>query len=237
VPHMIAGMVAQLDVRPGQSVLEIGSGGYQAALLRELVGPEGSVTTVDIDPEVTARARACLDAAGYGDVRVLCADGVDGAPGYAPFDRTIVAVQGWDIPPARTEQLAADGRLVVPLLTRGWSRTWELDRENGHLVSRSVMTAGFVPLQGPGKYRSWSVKLDEAGVPPGERGVRLWGEDPPGPDGDALAGVLATERCEIWTGVTIPPSRSASGPRPPSRTRPGLDHLPGWRPYPRGRFP
>src|ERR1700678_1379048 len=62
-PWIVAGMLAQLDVRPGQSVLEIGSGGYQAALLRELVGPHGSVTTMDIDPEVIARARACLDLA------------------------------------------------------------------------------------------------------------------------------------------------------------------------------
>jgi protein-L-isoaspartate(D-aspartate) O-methyltransferase len=97
-PWVVAYMLTQLDVRPGQSVLEIGSGGYQAALLRELVGPGGSVTTLDIDPEVTARARACLDAAGYRDVRTLCADGESGAPGYGPFDRIIVAVQAWDSP-------------------------------------------------------------------------------------------------------------------------------------------
>jgi len=63
-PWIVAGMLAQLDVRPGQSVLEIGSGGYQAALLRELTGPHGSVTTLDIDPDVIARARACLDRSG-----------------------------------------------------------------------------------------------------------------------------------------------------------------------------
>jgi protein-L-isoaspartate(D-aspartate) O-methyltransferase len=205
VPHMVAGMVAQLDVRPGQSVLEIGSGGYQAAVLRELVGPDGSVTSVDIDAEVARRARACLDAAGYGDVGVLCADGGLGAPEYAPFDRIIVSVQAWDIPAAWTGQLAPDGRLVVPLLTGGWSRTWELDRADGHLVSRSVMTAGFVPIQGAGKYRRWSVDLDESGV-------RLWGEEPPGADGDALAGVLATERCEAWSGVTLPPNTLITGP-------------------------
>jgi protein-L-isoaspartate(D-aspartate) O-methyltransferase len=134
VAWIVAGMVAQLDVRPGQSVLEIGSGGYQAALLRELVGPDGSVTTMDIDPQVAARARACLDAAGYGDVRVLCADGDSGAPEYGPFDRIIVAVQGWDIRPAWTGQLAPGGRLVVPLLHLGVSRSWELDRADGHLV-------------------------------------------------------------------------------------------------------
>jgi protein-L-isoaspartate(D-aspartate) O-methyltransferase len=92
-PSMIAGMLAQLDVRPGQSVLEIGSGGYQAALLRELVGPEGAVTTLDIDPDVVGRARASLDRAGYGDVRTVCADGEYGAPGGGPFDRIVVAVE------------------------------------------------------------------------------------------------------------------------------------------------
>jgi hypothetical protein len=64
-PWIVAGMLAQLDVRPGQSVLEIGSGGYQAALLRELTGPDGSVTTVDIDPEVTDRARLPGPVAGH----------------------------------------------------------------------------------------------------------------------------------------------------------------------------
>ncbi len=153
MPSIVACMLAQLDVRPGQSVLEIGSGGYQAALLRELVGPHGSVTTLDIDPEVIARARACLDRAGYGDVRTVCADGDYGAPGHDPFDRIIVAVQAWDIPPAWTAQLAPGGRLVVPLLTRGVSRSWALDRAGGHLVSRSNGPAGFVPMQGAGRYR------------------------------------------------------------------------------------
>jgi protein-L-isoaspartate O-methyltransferase len=81
-------MLAQLDIRPGQSVLEIGSGGYQAALLRELTGPDGSVTTVDIDSEVTGRARACLDLAGYRDVRTLCADGEHGGPGQGRSTRS-----------------------------------------------------------------------------------------------------------------------------------------------------
>ena len=80
-PWIVAGMLTQLDVRPGQSVLEIGGGGYQAALLRELVGPDGSVITVDIDPEVVARARAGPAAARYADVRVIQADGEYGAPG------------------------------------------------------------------------------------------------------------------------------------------------------------
>jgi protein-L-isoaspartate(D-aspartate) O-methyltransferase len=202
-PWIIAGMLAQLDVRPGQSVLEIGSGGYQAALLRELVGPDGSVTTVDIDPEVIARARACLDLAGYGDVRTLCGDGEYGAPGHGPFDRIIVAVQARDIPPAWTQQLTPDGRLVVPLLTRGVSRSWELERQDGHLVSRSNGPAGFVPMQGAGKHRGWRVDAD---------GVRLWGDEPADSDREALAAVLATERAQAWSGVTLPRNELITGP-------------------------
>jgi protein-L-isoaspartate(D-aspartate) O-methyltransferase len=197
-PSMMALMLAQLDVRPGESVLEIGSGGYQAALLRELAGPDGSVTTLDIDPDVVSRARACLDRAGYGDVRAVCGDGEHGVPGGGPFDKIIVAVQAWDVPPAWTAQLAPDGRLVVPLLTRGLPMSWALDRQDGHLVSRSSLLALFVPMQGAGEHRMWSVPVDEAGV-------SLWGEEPEpiGVDRAALAAVLATERSEARTGVSL----------------------------------
>ena len=57
-PGVVAGMLGQLDVRPGHRVLEIGAGpGYTAALLAHLAGPEGTVTTVDIDPDVASAAR------------------------------------------------------------------------------------------------------------------------------------------------------------------------------------
>ena len=194
-PGAVALMLAQLDVRPGESVLEIGSGGYQAALLRELAGPHGLVTTLDIDPGVVSRARACLDRAGYGDVRTVCADGEDGVPGGGPFDKIIVAVQAWDIPPAWTGQLAPHGRLVVPLLTRGLTRSWALDRQDGHLVSRSRYPCAFVRMRGAGKHDMWSVPLDEAGA-------SLWSDEPADVDGAALAGVLAAERSEAWAGVT-----------------------------------
>jgi protein-L-isoaspartate(D-aspartate) O-methyltransferase len=55
-------------------VLEIGSSGYNATLIAELVGPNGEVTTVDIDPEVVTRTRDCLAAAGYHGVHVVEAD-------------------------------------------------------------------------------------------------------------------------------------------------------------------
>jgi protein-L-isoaspartate(D-aspartate) O-methyltransferase len=89
-PSVQAFMLEQAGVRPGMNVLEIGSGGYNAALLAELVGSEGTVTTVDIDPEVTDRASSLLAAAGYPQVKVVLADAENGVPERAPYDRIIV---------------------------------------------------------------------------------------------------------------------------------------------------
>lgn len=90
-------------------VLEIGSGGYNAALIAELVGETGQVTTVDIDPDVADRAQSCLAAAGYHRVNVVVADAEGGVPKHAPYDRMIVTVGAWDIPPAWSDQLAEGG--------------------------------------------------------------------------------------------------------------------------------
>ncbi|MGB6164696.1 MAG: methyltransferase domain-containing protein [Pseudonocardiaceae bacterium] len=133
-PWLQAIMLGQLQVAPGQRVLEIGSGGYNAALLRELVGPDGSVTTIDIDQEVVDRASACLAAAGYRDVRVVCGDGEFGAAEYGPFDRIIVTVGTWDIPPAWVEQLTwplrrwSRGQPCLPRQTRAGGRRRDRER-------------------------------------------------------------------------------------------------------------
>jgi len=74
-PFIQAQMIEQAGLGPGMSVLEIGSGGYNAALLAEVVGPGGRVVSVDIDPDVTDRASALLDATGYSSrVAVVQAD-------------------------------------------------------------------------------------------------------------------------------------------------------------------
>lgn len=100
VPTVVAMMLSQLDPQPGENVLEVGAGtGYNAALLDELVGPTGSVTTVDIDPDVTAHARDALIATGHDRVHVITEDGAHGEPDHAPFDKIIVTVGPWDLPP------------------------------------------------------------------------------------------------------------------------------------------
>ena len=73
-PAIMAIMLDQLDLAPGQRVLEIGAGtGYNAALISHMVGPSGQVTSVDIDPELVATAREHLARAEFGDVTVACA--------------------------------------------------------------------------------------------------------------------------------------------------------------------
>lgn len=188
-------MLEQAEIRPGMRVLEIGSGGYNAALIAELVGEDGEVTTVDIDPEVTNRARRLLDGAGYRHVNVARVDGEEGAPAYALYDRIIVTVGAWDIPPAWTEQLAEGGRLVVPLRMRGLTRSVAFDREDGRLVGRDYELCGFVPMQGAGERRQHLALLHGKDV-----GLRL--DDDQQVNTERLSAALARPRAEVWSGVT-----------------------------------
>jgi protein-L-isoaspartate(D-aspartate) O-methyltransferase len=200
-PFIQARMIEQAGLGPGMSVLEIGSGGYNAALLAEVVGPHGRVVSVDIDPEVTDRARALLDATGYsGRVTVVQVDAEDGVPGLdAPVDAIVVTVGAWDIAPAWLAQLSSDGTLVVPLRMNGITRSIGFRREGSHLVSTSAEVCGFVPMQGSGAHDERVFLL------PDRRGshvkLRFDGDVPQ--DMSLLDGVLATERTEVWSGVTI----------------------------------
>ncbi|WP_143740530.1 methyltransferase domain-containing protein, partial [Micromonospora echinospora] len=117
-PWLQAMMLEAARLQPGGRVLEIGSGGYNAALIAEVVGPHGTVTSIDIDSDIVANARTALDLAGYPNVHVAQADADTGWPAGAPYDAIIVTVEASDIPPAWTDQLAPDGVLVVPLRGR-----------------------------------------------------------------------------------------------------------------------
>jgi protein-L-isoaspartate(D-aspartate) O-methyltransferase len=148
-PAIMAAMLAQLDVREGQRVLEVGAGtGYNAALLSELAGPGGRVTTVDVDPPTARAAEEHLARAGHGDVRVLAGDGARGAAQHAPFDRIVVTAGCWDIPFAWSEQLAEGGRIVLPLRVNATELSVALRREGEALRGRGAEPCGFMPMQG-----------------------------------------------------------------------------------------
>ena len=181
----------------GRHVLEIGSGGYNAALLRELVGPSGSVTTVDIDPDVTDRAVSCLASAGYDGVTVVCADAEQPIGSNSRYDLIIVTVGAWDIPPAWTAQLAEGGVLVVPLRTFGMTRSWALRRTGDQLVSRNQLLCGFVSMQGAGAHEMQYADIAE--------GVHLRLDESQQIDTVAVSRLLTQPRHQEWAGVSLPP--------------------------------
>jgi protein-L-isoaspartate(D-aspartate) O-methyltransferase len=153
--YIQAAMLEQANLATGMQVLEIGSGGLNAAYIAEIVGPAGRVVTVDIDPDVTQRAVDSLKGTRYEDrVRVLTMDAERPVPTEdvpeKGFDAIIVTVGAWDIAPVWLEQLSSSGTLVVPLLMNGSSRVIGFqpaaDAGGDHLISTSHQVAGFVPF-------------------------------------------------------------------------------------------
>lgn len=203
-PHIQAVMLEQAEIQSGMRLAEIGSGGYNAALMAELTGPDGSVVTIDIDSDVTDRARHLLDATGYGRVEVVLADGEHGLPDHGTVDRLVVTAGAWDLPDAWLNQLAGDGRMVVPLRMRGLTRSIAFERDGDRLVSRSSEICGFVTMQGEGEHSERLLLLR------GEE-IALRFDDGWPAEPDALNGVFDTDRVEKWTGVTVAPMEPLKG--------------------------
>ncbi len=150
-PTIMAMMLEQLALASGQRVLEIGAGtGYNAALMAHIVGATGQVITLDVDEDLVVQARTNLAVAGFEHVMVVCGDGAFGYPSSAPYDRIILTVGAWDILPAWRDQLAPDGRLVLPLtILPGQQVSVAFEPRDDYLQSVSAMPCGFMPLRGP----------------------------------------------------------------------------------------
>lgn len=144
-PFVVALMVQALAIQPGDRALEVGAGsGYAAAIVSRLAG---SVVAVERHGDLARAAGNRLHALGFDNVEVRHGDGTRGWPERAPFDAILVSAGGERVPPALTEQLAAGGRLVIPVREGPAQELLRLvRREPGRIDEQRLGRVTFVPL-------------------------------------------------------------------------------------------
>ncbi len=145
-PYIVAFMTSLLELDPNDVVLEVGTGsGYQAAVLSEFTP---HVYSIEILKPLAEAAKARLKQRGYDTIRVKCGDGYKGWAEHAPFDAIIVTCAPEHIPSPLVEQLAPDGKIVIPV--GGRYRTQDLllvtKNSQGRIIKKSMMPVRFVPL-------------------------------------------------------------------------------------------
>jgi protein-L-isoaspartate(D-aspartate) O-methyltransferase len=142
-PYVVAYMTQALHLAPAHRVLEVGTGsGYQSAILAQIVK---DVQTMEIVPELAARARELLAELGYSNVHVRGGDAYVGLPELAPFDRIIVTAAPDHVPQPLIDQLAVGGRMIVPV---GGSRQQLVlvTKDADEIHSERLLDVVFVPL-------------------------------------------------------------------------------------------
>jgi protein-L-isoaspartate(D-aspartate) O-methyltransferase len=146
-PSLSAAMIAALGLTGAEKVFEVGTGyGYQTALLARLAA---RVVSIDIWPDLAARARRNLAAQGIGNVVVLAGDGTGGAGEFAPFDAILVSAACPHVPSPLVAQLRAGGRLVQPIGPGGAEHVVLYEKRRAGLRRvRTVTAANFVRLHG-----------------------------------------------------------------------------------------
>ena len=144
-PFIVAYMTHRLAIRPGDRVLEIGTGsGYQAAVLAAL---GARVWTQEIVPELAEHARGALEREGFGDVQVRCAGGCEGWREAAPFDAILVTCAPREVPPRLLDQIADGGRMILPCGPDADSQRLVFVRQRGfESTLENDMPVRFVPM-------------------------------------------------------------------------------------------
>ncbi|MCK5358376.1 MAG: protein-L-isoaspartate(D-aspartate) O-methyltransferase [Elusimicrobiales bacterium] len=142
-PYIVALMTELLELKGGEKVLEVGTGsGYQAAVLARLAK---KIYTIEIIPELAAGAEKLLKNLGYENVEIKAGDGWLGWKEHAPFDAIIVTCAPGEMPLRLIEQLADDGRMVLPLGT-GYQELKLIRKTKGVIKIENIAPVRFVPM-------------------------------------------------------------------------------------------
>ena len=145
-PHIVAFMTEQLNPRPEDRVLEIGTGsGYQAAVLSPLVA---EVYSIEIIEELGRDAGERLRRLGYKNVYTKVGDGFAGWPEHAPFDKIVVTCSPENIPTPLIEQLKEGGQMVIPLGERFQQQLCLVTKRDGELERTVLESTFFIPMTG-----------------------------------------------------------------------------------------
>ena len=147
-PLIVAHMTELLEIEPGDSILEIGTGsGYQAAVLSELTP---HVFTIEIIEKLGLKAKKVLNDLGYKTIKVKIGDGFFGWEEFAPYDGIIVTCAPEEIPAPLIDQLKPGGRIVIPVGKEGWIQNLVVVKKskNGKISEKKLYGVRFVPMTG-----------------------------------------------------------------------------------------
>ncbi len=148
-PHSYPLFYEPLGLAEGHRFLEVGLGsGYGTAIAREIVGPEGLVVSIEIDPLTLEFAKKNLDAAGYNDIVLLEGDGGLGCQELAPYDSICITAACPEIPPPLIDQLRVGGKLIAPLTRHGVQNLTLVEKLKTGIEETVITEVLYVSLKG-----------------------------------------------------------------------------------------
>ena len=148
-PHSYPFFYEPLGLDKGHKFLEVGLGsGYGTALAREIVGHEGLVVAIEIDPLTYEFARKNLENLGYRDIILVKGDGGLGYPEMSPYDRICITAACIEIPPPLIEQLRIGGRMIAPVIEHGVQDLVLLEKSEKRIIKKVICKVLYIPLRG-----------------------------------------------------------------------------------------